>query len=390
MNSYLFSGCMDDPVTRGLAQLRENGDALAYMAAFARLLDFAGTEGVTAHTAREYCVRMILEVPGAGGLFTMKSLAAYLEQDIAALYEIYFAPDWNALCREKAVLPPPPGASKGASEEYTAAMGTLVAAASAQELQTGLTAFLAHNADYLEAMYPVQRWDGKALAGVPNPDPVTFQDLGGLAYQKRALMQNTKLFLEGGPAGDVLLVGSGGTGKSSCVKATLNLFATYGLRLVELPRVLVDTLPGLFRVLRGKRRRYIVYIDDLTFETADASYLGLKVAMEGAAEARPRNALIYATSNRRHLVNDPMADDLIRQAENEGQNLSLAGRFGVHLNFSNLTLSEYNDVLELLFSRQGVPFSEDIARSAAAWSATNGGRSGRSAKQFVGKYLSKA
>ena len=394
MNAYVFPSCAQDPVTLELRRFCEERDVLAYFTAFARLLDFSRKEGLTQSTIREYCVRMLLDAPWAGARFDDAGLLPYLQRDIEAIYNLYYVFDWQGWCVENNVLPPPGGAAAAKLPgEYRDMIRRLVAAGSASQLLSGLADFFTHNADRQEGVYTAFKWNGQNLVGVQHIDAICFDQLGGLNYQKQVLQQNTRFFLEGKPANDVLLVGGSGTGKSSCVKATLNHFAADGLKLVELPKQHIDTLSLLLRRLRHKKRRYLIFIDDLSFETADSSYMGLKVAMDGQIESRPDNVLIYATSNRRHLVRETwqerQIDDDLHTNDTLHEKMSLSERFGSHLYFSVLSQPEYFAVVELMLSAQGVAFSDDIAKSAAAWATANSGRSGRSAKQFVTQYLAR-
>ena len=393
MNTYIFANCAKNPVTRELRKFTENKDVLSYFAAFTLLLDFSRTQGVTEHTVREYCVRMLLDTPRAREHFCDRELTPYIENDIELLYNLYFACDWQDWCVRNDVLPPPRGVAQGMPDDYRFIMEGMVESESAQDLRDRLAAFFRTYSGYMDAVYTAFRWNGKGLEGILHPDAMTFDQLGGLAYQKQSLIMNTQSFLDGKPANDVLLVGGSGTGKSSCVKATLNHFAGDGLRLVEMSKQDIDSLPLLMRVLREKTLHYIIYIDDLSFESADASYMGLKVALDGQVERRPDNVIIYATSNRRHLVKESWqergGEDEVHATDTRSEKMSLSERFGIHLYFSTLSQPEYFAVVELLLERQNVTFDESIAKSAAAWAATNSGRSGRSAKQFVNQYMAK-
>lgn len=394
MNAYVFSSCAQDPVTLELQRVCEERDVLSYFTAFARLLDFSRKEGFTVNTIREYCVRMLLDAPWAGARFDDAALLPYLQKDMEVLYDLYYGFDWQGWCGENTVLPPPAGAGTNRfPEEYRAMIQRMVAADSAAELLSGFQEFFAHNADRQEGVYTAFRWNGQHLVGIRHIDPICFDQLEGLKYQKQILQQNTRFFLAGKPANDVLLVGGSGTGKSSCVKATLNHFAANGLKMVELPKQHVDTLAVLLRRLRHKKHRYLIFIDDLSFETADSSYMGLKVDLDGQIECRPDNVLIYATSNRRHLVRETwqerQIDDDLHTNDTLHEKMSLSERFGCHLYFSVLSQPEYFAVVELMLSAQGVAFSDEIAKSAAAWATTNSGRNGRSAKQFVAQYLAR-
>src|SRR5262249_32664090 len=154
------------------------------------------------------------------------------------------------------------------------------------------------------------------LAGISNPDPIRLSELIGYAAERRLLLENTEQFLEGYSANNVLLFGDRGTGKSSSVKALLHAYADRGLRLVEVPKQLLGDFPLILAELRGRRERFVLFVDDLSFEEHESIYKELKAVLEGGLEARPANVLIYATSNRRHLIVERFSD---HDAPSEGE-----------------------------------------------------------------------
>jgi len=235
------------------------------------------------------------------------------------------------------------------------------------------------------------RWErrgrGGRLVPVRHPHMVDLDDLVGIDFSREDLVRNTEQFVSGLPANNVLLWGERGTGKSSCVKGLLKPFASRGLRLIEVERTDLSTLPELLDLLRGDPRRFIIFCDDLSFAEGDASYQELKTLLDGGLEERPANTLIYATSNRRHLMPEPMADNLdseIHPEEAVSDRLSLADRFGLHLSFYSFDQSTYLTIVERYADKAGLSLErETLRREALRWAMQRGQRSGRAARQFV-------
>lgn len=221
---------------------------------------------------------------------------------------------------------------------------------------------------------------------ITNPDPITFQDLIGYEYQQNTLIQNTFQLLKGLPANNILLYGDRGTGKSSSIKALNNRFAGEGLRLIEVNKEDLGDFPIIIEMLRDRGLKFILYVDDLSFEAEESQYKHLKAVLEGGLETRPANVLIYATSNRRHLIKESFAD---RDEELHGndviqEKLSLSDRFGITLTYSTPDQEEYLAIIRQLCQRRAIGLSwKEIAFRAIQWERQQNGRSGRTAKQFV-------
>jgi len=235
---------------------------------------------------------------------------------------------------------------------------------------------------------------GGYLQPVAHPHGIRLADLGGIELQKQDLDLNTRQFLAGLPANNALLWGSRGTGKSSLIKALLNEYADQGLRLIEIDRHDLADLPDVVSVLDGRAERFIVFCDDLSFEANDVSYKALKVVLDGSVSASADNVLIYATSNRRHLLPEYMEDNLqaqrvgdeIHQGEAVEEKISLSERFGLWLSFYPFKQDEYLAIVDHWLAQLGVsPGCEDEATRTAAlqWALKRGSRSGRSAWQFA-------
>ena len=240
------------------------------------------------------------------------------------------------------------------------------------------------------AQFRALRWDAQeGLVGVEKPDPITLDDLVGYDYQKHALIANTEQFLAGFPCNNILLYGARGTGKSSLVKALLNAYSAKGLRLVEVAREDMRYFPEIVRILRGRPQRFLLFADDLSYDDAELHYRELKAALEGSIEGRPENVLLYATSNRRHLVKERFrdrdaADDEIHTHDSAQEKLSLADRFGLTLSFAPPTQAEYLQMVDVIAGKRGLAIlRDDLHAAALRWTAMHNSPSGRTARQFV-------
>ena len=233
-----------------------------------------------------------------------------------------------------------------------------------------------------------------ALEPVRHPALIGFDDLQHVGAQKDAIRRNTEQFVRGFPANNVLLTGARGTGKSSLIRACLAAFAHDGLRLVEVDkRDLVD-LAELVALLEVRPERFIVFCDDLSFDASEAGYKELKAALDGSVAGRSDNVLIYATSNRRHLMPEFMRDNLAAQHQEDGEvhpgeaveeRVSLSERFGLWLTFYPFRQDDYLDIVAHWLAQLGVPVSrhDDARAEALQFALQRGSRSGRVALQFA-------
>jgi uncharacterized protein len=229
------------------------------------------------------------------------------------------------------------------------------------------------------------------LEGVAAPDPVRLSNLVDYELEREPVLENTRQFVAGAPANNVLLYGDRGTGKSTTIKAVANEYAGAGLRLIEVAKDNLADYPRILALLRGRRERFILFVDDLSFDEHETQYKALKAVLEGGLEARPDNVVLYATSNRRRLVAErfrdrqgPSLDDEVNPQEAADEKLSLADRFGIHAPFLVPDQERYLRVVEGLAEqyRLDVP-REDLRRRAITWAQWHNGRSCRAARQFV-------
>ena len=239
-----------------------------------------------------------------------------------------------------------------------------------------------------------------ALEPVPSPSVIALDDLLGLDRQKNILERNTRQFLAGQPANNALLWGARGTGKSSLVKAVLAAYAPRGLRLIEVGKAQLDELPELLGQLHGRPEHCILFCDDLSFSSDEPGYQHLKAVLEGSISAPPENVLIYATSNRRHLMPESLADNRdtrvlegeIHPGEAVEEKISLSERFGLWLSFHPFDQAQYLAVVRHWLTRFGVAnvMDESVTRAALQWALERGSRSGRVAWQFAKDWLGRS
>ncbi|WP_156787572.1 ATP-binding protein [Rubrobacter xylanophilus] len=230
------------------------------------------------------------------------------------------------------------------------------------------------------------RWEGGALRSVAHPDPVRLRELIGYEREREPLVRNTERFLEGLPAHHALLYGLPGTGKSSTVKALLNEYADAGLRLVEVRKEDLAELPRVLGALRGRGMRFVLFVDDLSFEEGEVQYKELKALLEGSVEASPENVRVYATSNRRNIVRESFAEreDDVHARDTAQEKLSLAARFGLRLTFPPPDQRLYLEIVRGLARERGLEVPEErLVERALLWDRWQAGRSGRTARQFV-------
>lgn len=242
------------------------------------------------------------------------------------------------------------------------------------------------------------RWHDHKLKPIQFVQAVELDDLIDIDRQKEALVQNTLQFVQGKPANHVLLTGARGTGKSSIVKALLNHFASQGLRLVEVPVHDLIDLPDIVAPLRGKKERFVLYVDDFSVSSNDSALMALKTALDGGIEDPPDNVLIYATSNRRHLMPETKKDNLeyhwiddeLHPGESTEEKISLSERFGLWLSFQSFNQDQYLNLVRLHLRKLGVhTLDEEGEKLALRWALNRASRSGRVAHQFARDWAGK-
>jgi uncharacterized protein len=241
------------------------------------------------------------------------------------------------------------------------------------------------------AEYRALRWESGNFVGIRHPDSVTVSELVGYELQYEALLKNTEFLLSGQTALHVLLYGSRGSGKSSLVKALLNEYWQRGLRLLEVAKSELKDLPVIVEQLRSVPQKFVVFVDDLSFEEDDDAFKALKVVLEGNLTQRASNVVVYATSNRRHLIREYFADrpaprdhDEVHAWDTMQEKLSFSDRFGLTLTFEGADQDTYLKIVRHLANRSKINIeNKDLEYQALQWATRHNGRSGRTARQFV-------
>jgi predicted AAA+ superfamily ATPase len=245
------------------------------------------------------------------------------------------------------------------------------------------------NIDWTGTVAAVWRRRREALRCVRHVDPITLDELLGIDGQKARLVENTRCFLAGLPANNTLLWGARGTGKSSLVKAVFNAFTESGLRLIEVDRDDLVDLPEIVDEIRDLPQRFIIFCDDLSFAENENSFKHLKSVLEGSIEQPPSNVLIYATSNRRHLMPEAMKDNLdtrivdgeLHYTDAVEEKISLSDRFGLWLSFHPMTMEQYLAIVDRLFAGYRIE-RDTLHAEARSFAQARASKSGRTARQF--------
>ncbi|MBP3621775.1 MAG: ATP-binding protein [Lachnospiraceae bacterium] len=244
----------------------------------------------------------------------------------------------------------------------------------------------------LNKAFRIRHDEGKELEFLPinNTDKVVLDDLIGYEIQKKKLIDNTEAFVQGKKANNVLLFGDSGTGKSTSIKAIINQYYEQGLRMIEIYKHQFKDLSAVISHIKNRNYKFVIYMDDLSFEEFEIEYKYLKAVIEGGLETKPDNVLIYATSNRRHLIKETWNDrnDMdveLHKSDTIQEKLSLVNRFGVTISFSRPSKKEFNHiVVELAKKYPEVTLTEEeLCQEANKWEMSHGGISGRTAQQFI-------
>lgn len=232
------------------------------------------------------------------------------------------------------------------------------------------------------------------LKGIDSPDPITLNDLVDYQNERLRVVENTRQFLQGFPANNVLLYGDRGTGKSSTVKAILNEYHQQGLRMLEVPKAYLADFPLIIRQLKNRGLKFIIFVDDLVFGDNEENYTSLKAVLEGGLETKTPNILIYATSNRRHLIKEYFSeraglqssnhDEEVHAGDSMQEKLSLADRFGIYVVYSSPDQKRYLNIVRGIAAQRDLQIDKErLEREALQWALRYNGRSARTARQFV-------
>lgn len=327
---------------------------------------------------------------------------------IKALFDYDFAPiehdlgincfsrlsDYHAIHKKELMY------NKNVSEKVRALSRQLEAAKDEKEFFQAVTGFYKAYGVGMFGLNKAFRIDEGAGGGIRfrainNMDAVQLDDLIGYEIQKQKLIENTEAFVQGKKANNVLLFGDSGTGKSTSIKAIVNQYYDDGLRMIEIYKHQFKHLSTIIAEIKNRNYRFIIYMDDLSFEEHEIEYKFLKAVIEGGVETRPDNILIYATSNRRHLIKESWNDRNDQDNTNDKhhsdtieEKLSLVNRFGVTISYSKPTQKEYFAIVTNLAHRAGITMSdEELCAGANRWELSHGGISGRTAQQYINYLL---
>ena len=384
-----------------------------------RLLDLATDYGFDEDLWQSYLTFLLMTNENSSSLITERvgalegSVNHFAKNDFA-VFQALFRYDFSAieddlgvdcfstLCRYEAIAKHERRYNKTVSEKVRDLRRALAAAPDAEAFFLLVTE---HYRKYgvgligLNKAFRIKSGEhGVELLPIYNTDKVMLDDLVGYGLQKRMLRENTEAFLAGRSCNNTLLYGDAGTGKSSSVKALINEYYDRGLRMIEIYKHQFRDLSSLIALVKNRNYRFIVFIDDLSFEENEVEYKFLKAVIEGGVETRPDNILLYATSNRRNLIRETWKDRGDMELQNEvhrsdtlEEKLSLSARFGTRINFNIPNRTQFAEIVCTLAKRQGLDVpEEELLAEANKWELRHGGVSGRTAQQFINYMAGKA
>ena len=381
-----------------------------------KLLDIATVYGFNKNLWHNYLTYLLVSVETPFAITCEKEGACEgsvnaLAMNDFAIFKALFEYDFTALEKElgincfdiitnyKAVAKKETRFNKNISEKVQGLSEKLEQAATVEASYALVTAFYgAYGVGKLglnKAFRIDHRGSEVELVPISNTELITFDDLIGYERQKQTLRENTEAFVEGRPANNVLLFGDSGTGKSSSIKALINQYYDQGLRMIEIYKHQFQDLSAIIAQIKSRNYRFVIYMDDLSFEEFETEYKYLKAIIEGGLEVRPNNILIYATSNRRHLINETWKDrndvthnEGIYKSDTMQEKLSLVNRFGCTIYYGQPDQKEFYNIVVELAHKAGIEMSdEELCAEAKKFELNHGGVSGRTAQQFINYIL---
>lgn len=377
-----------------------------------KLLDIATVYGFNKNLWHNYLTYLLVSVETPFAITCEKEGACEgsvnaLAMNDFAIFKALFDYDFTALEKElgincfdiitnyKAVAKKETRFNKNISEKVQGLSEKLEQAATAEDFYQLVTDFYKAYGVGKLGLNKAFRIDHKGnqveLVPISNTELITFDDLIGYERQKQTLRENTEAFVEGRPANNVLLFGDSGTGKSSSIKALINQYYDQGLRMIEIYKHQFQDLSAIIAQIKSRNYRFVIYMDDLSFEEFETEYKYLKAIIEGGLEVRPSNILIYATSNRRHLINETWKDrndvthnEGIYKSDTMQEKLSLVNRFGCTIYYGQPDQKEFYNIVVELAHKVGLDISdEELCAEAKKFELNHGGVSGRTAQQFI-------
>ena len=377
-----------------------------------KLLDIATVYGFNKNLWHNYLTYLLVSVEtpfaitcekegaceGSVNALAMNDFAifkALFDYDFTALEEALGINCFDIITNYKAVAKKETRFNKNISEKVQGLSEKLEQAATAEDFYRLVTAFYEAYGVGKLGLNKAFRIDHKGnqveLVPISNTELITFDDLIGYERQKQTLRENTEAFVEGRPANNVLLFGDSGTGKSSSIKALINQYYDQGLRMIEIYKHQFQDLSAIIAQIKSRNYRFVIYMDDLSFEEFETEYKYLKAIIEGGLEVRPSNILIYATSNRRHLINESWKDrndvthnEGIYKSDTMQEKLSLVNRFGCTSYGGQPDQKEFDNIVVELAHKAGLEISDaELCAEAKKFELNHGGVSGRTAQQFI-------
>ena len=386
---YLFNNIKKPEILDSVLNMKDDKTK-----AINKLIDFGISKGLTGNIWKKYIIYILVYNDNAYTRAIEKGLdtegeTSYLDSDLRYFFDLY-----NKKLDELGEVLDFNFQSKTKDRYLTKVINQIYEKINDSDFT--FTSFKAAILDFYKnvgladmAVYKAFRVADGILKPIKNVLDVTFDDLIGYDYQKELLKQNTINFINGKSYNNVLLYGDSGTGKSTSIKALLNEYFDDGLRIIEVYKHQMEEISKIINKLKNRPYYYIIYMDDLSFEENEIEYKYLKSIIEGGIEPKPENVAIYATSNRRHLIKETMADnggvfDDLHRNETQAEKLSLAYRFGLQIYYSSLSPAEFKKMVTELAERNEIkmPLDEIIAE-ATKWELTYGSLSGRCAQQFI-------
>ena len=417
----LYRNLGEDSILRRLSEIFKRFDSCHYRSEelstdiyreIKKLLDLATTYGFDKNLWHNYLTFVLITNENSFSLTSEKvgandgTVNHFAKNDFQAFMNLFhydFRPIeetlgidcFSTLLHYKAVVKQERMYNKNVSEKVRALSDVLAAAENADQFFDAVTGFYKEYGVGMfglnKAFRIVERDEGMPdLVPINNLDKVVLDDLTGYEIQKKKLIDNTEAFVSGGTANNCLLFGDAGTGKSTSIKAILNEYYDRGLRMIEIYKHQFKYLSQIISHVKNRNYRFIIYMDDLSFEEFEIEYKYLKAVIEGGMETRPDNMLIYATSNRRHLIRETWndrsdMDEEMHRSDTMQEKLSLVYRFGITINFSKPSQKEYFDIVRNLARKypQITLSDEELCAQANKWELSHGGISGRTAQQFI-------
>ena len=416
----LYRNLGEDSILRNFSEIFKRFDSCYYRSEelitdiyreVKRLLDLATTYGFDKNLWHNYLTFVLITNENSFSLTSEKvgandgTVNHFAKNDFQAFMHLFhydFRPIeetlgidcFSTLLQYKAVVKKERMYNKNVSEKVQALSDKLAAA---EDVDRFFDAVVDFYKEYGVGMFGlnkafriVEREEMPELVPINNLDKVVLDDLTGYEIQKKKLIDNTEAFVCGRAANNCLLFGDAGTGKSTSIKAILNEYYDRGLRMIEIYKHQFKYLSQIISHVKNRNYRFIIYMDDLSFEEFEIEYKYLKAVIEGGMETRPDNVLIYATSNRRHLIRETWndrsdMDEELHRSDTMQEKLSLVYRFGITINFSKPSQKEYFDIVRNLAKKypQITLSDEELCAQANKWELSHGGISGRTAQQFV-------